>query len=55
MDIRFEVARRSVEAAGGGYDFMWIGEDLGIRNSPIISMTVFRKHMIPFARRNAVG
>ena len=34
-------ARRSLEAAKGGYDFMWIGEDLGTQKTPLISMELF--------------
>jgi len=51
MDIRFEVTRRTLEAAKGHIDFMWIGEDLGSQNAPIISMDIFRKHIRPRHQR----
>ena len=47
LRIELEVARRVLEAAGGGIDFMWIGEDLGTQIAPIISMALFRKHIRP--------
>ena len=51
LDIQFQVAKRTLEAADGGVDFMWIGEDLGTQNSPIISMKTFRKHIRPRHQR----
>ncbi len=45
--IQMEVARRTLEAAGGGIDILWLGEDLGTQDRPIISMEVFRKHIRP--------
>ena len=46
-DMQLEVLRRSLEAAAGGVDFMWIGEDLGTQQSPMISMGLYRKHIRP--------
>ncbi|MFA4943900.1 MAG: uroporphyrinogen decarboxylase family protein [Lentisphaeria bacterium] len=51
MDIQFERTRRCLEAARGGYDFMWIGEDLGTQKTPLISMDLFRKHIQPRHQR----
>lgn len=51
LDIHFEVARRTLEAAGGGIDFMWIGEDLGSQYSPLIGMDLFKKHIAPRHQR----
>ncbi len=51
MDIEFEVARRVLEAAEGGIDFLWMGEDLGTQHSPLISMDLFRKHIKPYHQR----
>jgi uroporphyrinogen decarboxylase len=51
LDVQYEVTRRSLEAARGGYDFMWIGEDLGTQHSPLISMAVFRRHIQPRHQR----
>lgn len=45
--IQMEVARRTLEAAAGGIDILWLGEDLGTQNSPIISMEIFKKHIRP--------
>jgi uroporphyrinogen decarboxylase len=41
------VTRRILEAAKGGVDFIWLGEDLGTQIAPMISMTTFRKHIRP--------
>lgn len=51
LDIQFEVTRRTLEAAGGGIDFMWMGEDLGSQYSPLISMDMFKKHIAPRHQR----
>ncbi|OGV73964.1 MAG: hypothetical protein A3K19_22885 [Lentisphaerae bacterium RIFOXYB12_FULL_65_16] len=51
LDIQFETTRRSLEAAKGGYDFMWIGEDLGTQKTPLISMALFQKHIKPRHQR----
>lgn len=47
MDIQMEVTRRTLEVAQGGVDFLWLGEDLGTQNAPLISMEVFRKNIRP--------
>jgi len=47
LSIQLEVVRREIEAAGGGADFMWIGEDLGTQRGPMISMATFQKHIKP--------
>ena len=47
LAIQLEITRRQLEAAKGGVDFMWIGEDLGTQNSPLISMETFQKHIKP--------
>jgi uroporphyrinogen decarboxylase len=51
LDIQFEVTRRTLEAAAGGIDFMWIGEDLGSQQSPLISPDLLRKHITPRHQR----
>lgn len=51
MDIQFELTRRVVEAAEGGIDFLWLGEDLGTQESPMISMELFRRHIRPRYQR----
>jgi uroporphyrinogen decarboxylase len=47
LQIQLEVARRTLEAAEGNIDFMWIGEDLGAQDSPLISMELLKKHILP--------
>ena len=47
MNIQLETTRRILEAAKGGVDFLWLGEDLGTQKSPIISLNVFRRHIRP--------
>jgi uroporphyrinogen-III decarboxylase len=47
LAVRFEVARRTIEAAQGGVDFMWLGEDLGSQNRPLISLDLYRRHLRP--------
>ncbi len=51
VDIQLEITRRTLEAADGGIDFLWIGEDLGSQNSPLISMELFRKQIRPHHQR----
>jgi uroporphyrinogen decarboxylase len=51
LDVHFEVTRRTLEAARGGIDFMWIGEDLGSQYAPLISMDLLKKHILPRHRR----
>ena len=41
LAIQLEITRRELEAAHGGIDFMWIGEDLGTQRGPLISMDDF--------------
>ena len=51
LDVQFEVARRTLEAARGAIDFMWMGEDLGSQYAPLISMDMFKKHIVPRHQR----
>ncbi len=51
VDIQLEIIRRSLEAADGGIDFLWIGEDLGSQNAPLISLELFRTHIRPLHQR----
>jgi uroporphyrinogen decarboxylase len=50
-DIWYEIIRRTLEAAQGGIDFLWMGEDLGTQNSPMISLDLYRKHLRPIHQR----
>ena len=47
LNIELEVVRRTLEAANGGIDALFMGEDLGTQNAPMISIDLFRKHVRP--------
>ena len=48
LRIQLEVVERILETAPKGrIDFMWMGEDLGTQDSPLISMSLLRKHILP--------
>ncbi len=42
-----EVMARTLEAAKGAIDILWMGEDLGTQNSPMIGLDLYRKHIRP--------
>ncbi len=46
-EFHVEHYRRCFEAAGGGVDLFWMGEDLGSQKGPLISMNTFRQHIRP--------
>jgi len=46
-EINVEVTRRTLEAADGGIDFVWMGEDLGTQIAPIMSLDLFRRTIRP--------
>ena len=46
-EVQLEVGRRTLEAAKGGFDIFWMGEDLGTQIGPLISLDLYRKHMRP--------
>lgn len=50
-DIQLEFTRRTLEAAKGGVDFMWVGEDLGTQIGPMISMELYRKNIKPIHQK----
>ena len=51
MEVQYETTKRTLEAAADGIDFIWIGEDLGTQNGPIISMKTFQEHIKPRHKR----
>ena len=51
LDVQFEVTRRTLEAARGGIDFIWMGEDLGSQQAPLISPALLRRHILPRHQR----
>ena len=50
-EINLEVTRRTLEAAKGRIAFLWMGEDLGTQQSPIISRDLYHKHIRPFHQK----
>ncbi len=50
-DINLEIMRRTLEAAKGGVDFLWMGEDLGTQIAPIISLELYRKQIRPLHQK----
>ena len=47
LEIELEMARRTLEAAQGCIDFMWLGEDLGALDRPLVSPELYRRHLRP--------
>jgi uroporphyrinogen decarboxylase len=47
-EIQLEILRRTLEAAAGGIDFVWMGEDLGTQIAPLISLDLYREKLRPF-------
>ena len=51
LEVLLEVTRRTLEAADGGVDLLWMGEDLGTQMSPLISLALYRRHLRPRHQR----
>ncbi len=51
IDIEVEVLRRIIEAAEGGVDLVFIGEDLGTQNGPMIGVEMYRRTLKPRHQR----
>ncbi len=51
LEIMLETKRRNIEAAGGGIDFVWMGEDLGTQIGPMIGLDLYRKVLRPRHQR----
>jgi len=51
MAIQLEIMERTLAAADGGIDVLWLGEDLGTQIGPLIGMELFRKHIRPRHQR----
>jgi uroporphyrinogen decarboxylase len=47
IEVLLEVTERSLEAAKGRIDLLWMGEDLGTQKGPMISLPMFRKQIRP--------
>ncbi len=49
--VQLAVTERILDAAKGRIDFIWLGEDLGTQDRPMISRDVFRRHIRPRYQR----
>lgn len=49
--IQLEIIGRTIEAAQGRVDFVWMGEDLGTQHAPLISLELFRRRIRPLHQR----
>lgn len=48
LEVQLEITRRTLESVPkGAIDFIWMGEDLGTQDNPLISMDMFKKHILP--------
>jgi hypothetical protein len=47
LEVKLETTRRTLEAARGRIDFVWMGEDLGSQRGPLISVELYRKQIRP--------
>ena len=47
IEVLLAVTERSLEAAQGRIDLLWMGEDLGTQKGPMISLPMFRKQIRP--------
>ena len=45
--VQLEITGRVLERSGKSIDYLWIGEDLGSQNGPLISMEHYRKILKP--------
>jgi uroporphyrinogen decarboxylase len=45
--IQIEILNRTLNAADGAIDFLWMGEDLGTQIAPLISLELYRKTIRP--------
>ena len=51
LDIELEITRRTIEAAQGRIDLMYIGDDLGGQSGPLINMDMYRRVFRPRHKR----
>lgn len=47
VDFWYEYCKRALEAAAGGVDIFWLGEDLGTQNGPFFSKPIFEEFFRP--------
>jgi uroporphyrinogen-III decarboxylase len=53
VDFYFAVSRRTLDAAGDAIDILFLGNDFGSQNGPLISPGAFRRFMFPHLERLA--
>lgn len=51
IDVQIEILHRSLQAARGLINQVWIGEDLGTQQGPLVSRPLFRAHIRPQLER----
>lgn len=51
VDFQLKNMERTLEAAKGEVDFMWLGEDLGTQHTPMISLDLYRKIFKPIHKQ----
>ncbi|MCI0512831.1 hypothetical protein L0128_06435 [candidate division KSB1 bacterium] len=51
IQVQLAILERTLEAAQGAIDILWIGEDLGTQIGPMISLELFRKHIRPWHQK----
>lgn len=51
IDYQFKVYERTMDKVGKIVDFVWMGEDLGAQYTPLISRSIFLKHILPVHKR----
>ncbi len=47
LAVQLETTRRTLEAAKGRVDFLWMGEDLGTQRGPTIGLDLYRRQLRP--------
>lgn len=50
-DFQIALLERTLDACRGLVDLVWLGEDLGTQQGPLISMDTFRRHIRPRLQR----
>lgn len=50
-EIQYEIIKRTLEAADGMIDFLWLGEDLGAQDRPLYGINLFREQIRPRLQR----
>jgi uroporphyrinogen decarboxylase len=51
LELQLEVLSRTLEIVGPFIDFLWMGEDLGTQKAPLISLDLYRRHLLILPKR----